>query len=79
VNYKTRRVTILALGWESWMGTLKKDKAANLIALDSYPFDDLHLLAEKKHWRFVMKDGRSRPAMQIMTCLGIISEEIPFD
>lgn len=34
-------------------GTPKKAKAANLIALDSYPFDDLHLLAHKKHLRFV--------------------------
>jgi len=47
VNYKTGQVAILALGWESWMGILKKDKVANLIALDSYSFDDL-LLAHRQ-------------------------------
>jgi imidazolonepropionase-like amidohydrolase len=47
-----------ALGWEAWMGTLGPGKVADLIVLDSNPLDDLHVLADKKHLQFVMKDGR---------------------
>jgi len=47
-----------ALGWEQWMGTLEPDKIADLIVLDSNPLDDLHVLANKEHLQFVMKDGR---------------------
>jgi imidazolonepropionase-like amidohydrolase len=46
-----------ALGWYSWMGTLEKDKAADLIVVDSNPLDDLRVLADKTHLQFVMKDG----------------------
>ncbi len=46
------------LGWESWLGTLDKGKAADLIVLDTDPLDDLRLLADKSHLRWVMKDGR---------------------
>jgi len=46
-----------ALGWEAWMGTLEPGKVADLIVLDSNPLDDLHVLADKKHLQFVMKDG----------------------
>lgn len=53
------------------MGSLKKDKAANLIALDSYPFDDLHLLAYKKHLEFVMKEGR------VAACHARMSDDLP--
>ena len=49
---------LLVASYLWWMGALEKEKAANLIALDSYPFDDLHLLAHKKHLRFVMKAGK---------------------
>ena len=47
-----------ALGWEAWMGTLEPGRVADLIVLDSNPLDDLHVLADKKHLQFVMKDGR---------------------
>jgi imidazolonepropionase-like amidohydrolase len=46
-----------ALGWDAWLGTLEKDKVADLIVLDSNPLDDLRLIADKKHLEFVMKDG----------------------
>ena len=47
-----------ALGWESWLGTLEKGKAADLIVLDADPLEDLRIIADKKHLQFVMKDGR---------------------
>ena len=47
-----------ALGWDSWMGTLEKGKVADLIVLNSNPFEDLRVLADKKHLQFVMKGGR---------------------
>jgi imidazolonepropionase-like amidohydrolase len=47
-----------ALGWDSWLGTLETGKVADLIALDSNPLDDLHILADKKHLQLVMKDGK---------------------
>jgi imidazolonepropionase-like amidohydrolase len=47
-----------ALGWDSWLGTLEKDKIADLIVLDANPLDDLRLLADKNHLRFVIKDGQ---------------------
>jgi imidazolonepropionase-like amidohydrolase len=47
-----------ALGWETWMGTLEKDKAADLIVVDASPLDDLRVLADGSHLKFVMKDGR---------------------
>ncbi len=46
------------LGWESRLGTLEPGKAADLIVLDEDPLDDLRLLADKRHLRFVMQDGR---------------------
>jgi imidazolonepropionase-like amidohydrolase len=46
-----------ALGWDSWLGTLEKDKVADLIVLDTNPLDDLRTIADKKHLQFVMKDG----------------------
>jgi len=46
-----------ALGWDSWMGTLETGKAADLIALNSNPLDDLRVLADKRYLQFVMKDG----------------------
>ena len=47
-----------ALGWEAWLGTLEKDKAADLIVLDANPLEDLRLVAQKKHLQFVMQDGQ---------------------
>jgi imidazolonepropionase-like amidohydrolase len=47
-----------ALGWSSWLGTLEKDKVADLIVLDSNPLDDLRIFADKKRLQFVMKDGQ---------------------
>ena len=47
-----------ALGWDSWMGTLEKDKVADLVILDVDPLDDLRVIADKKHLKFVMKEGR---------------------
>ncbi len=47
-----------ALGWNSWLGTLEKGKAADLIMLDANPLDDLRAIADKKRLQFVMKDGR---------------------
>ena len=47
-----------ALGWESMLGTLEAGKVADLIVLDTNPLDDLRLLADKNHLRFVMKDGK---------------------
>jgi imidazolonepropionase-like amidohydrolase len=46
-----------ALGWEAWMGTLEPGKVADLIVLDANPLEDLHVLADKQHLQFVMKDG----------------------
>ena len=46
-----------AIGWDSWMGTLEKGKAADLIVLDSNPLDDLRVVADKQKLQFVMKDG----------------------
>jgi imidazolonepropionase-like amidohydrolase len=46
-----------ALGWDSWLGTLQKDKVADLIVLDSNPLNDLRVIADKTHLQFVMKDG----------------------
>ncbi|HEX5840761.1 MAG TPA: amidohydrolase family protein [Anaerolineales bacterium] len=46
------------LGWDGWLGTLEKGKAADLIVLDENPLDDLRLLADKSHLRLVMKDGQ---------------------
>jgi imidazolonepropionase-like amidohydrolase len=46
------------LGWESRLGTLEPGKAADLIVLDADPLDDLRLLADKRHLRFVMQSGR---------------------
>jgi imidazolonepropionase-like amidohydrolase len=47
-----------ALGWDSWLGTLEKDKVADLIVLDANPLDDLRLLADRKRLLYVMKDGQ---------------------
>jgi imidazolonepropionase-like amidohydrolase len=47
-----------ALGWDSWLGTLEKDKVADLIVLDANPLDDLRILADRKHLRFVMQEGK---------------------
>jgi imidazolonepropionase-like amidohydrolase len=46
-----------ALGWDSWLGTLEAGKVADLIVVDSNTLDDLRILADKKHLKFVMKDG----------------------
>lgn len=46
-----------ALGWDSWTGTLEKDKVADLIVVDSNPLNDLRVLADKTRLQFVMKDG----------------------
>jgi imidazolonepropionase-like amidohydrolase len=46
-----------ALGWDSWLGTLEKGKAADLIVFDANPLDDLRTIADKKRLQFVMKDG----------------------
>jgi imidazolonepropionase-like amidohydrolase len=51
-----------ALGWNSWLGSLEKDKVADLIVMDANPLDDLRTIAEKKHLQFVMKEG------QIVAC-----------
>lgn len=47
-----------ALGWDSWLGTLEAGKVADLIIFDVNPLDDLRVLADKNHLRFVMKDGQ---------------------
>lgn len=47
-----------ALGWDSWLGTLEKDKVADLIVLDANPINDLRTIADKKRLQFVMKDGQ---------------------
>ena len=47
-----------AIGWDAWLGTLEKDKVADLIVLDANPLDDLRLLADKSHLRFVMQEGK---------------------
>jgi imidazolonepropionase-like amidohydrolase len=47
-----------ALGWDPWMGTLERDKVADMIVLDANPLEDLRRVADKRHLQFVMKDGR---------------------
>ncbi len=47
-----------ALGWDSWLGTLEKDKVADLIVLSANPLEDLRRFADKKCLQFVMKDGQ---------------------
>ncbi len=47
-----------ALGWASWLGTLEKNKAADLIVMDANPVEDLRRIADKKSLQFVMKDGQ---------------------
>ena len=46
------------LGWGTWLGTLEAGKVADLIVVDSNPLDDLRLLADQGHLRFVLKDGQ---------------------
>jgi imidazolonepropionase-like amidohydrolase len=58
-----------ALGWDSWLGTLEKDKVADMIVLDANPQDDLRFIADKKHLQFVMKDG------QVVACH--VDHELP--
>jgi imidazolonepropionase-like amidohydrolase len=47
-----------ALGWASWLGTLEKDKVADLIVLDDSPLEDLRRIADKTTIQFVMKNGQ---------------------
>jgi imidazolonepropionase-like amidohydrolase len=47
-----------ALGWDSWLGTLEKGKAADLIVFDANPLDDLRVIANKECLQFVMKNGK---------------------
>jgi imidazolonepropionase-like amidohydrolase len=46
-----------ALGWDEWMGTLESGKVGDLMVVDSNPLEDLRVLADKNHLKFVMKDG----------------------
>jgi imidazolonepropionase-like amidohydrolase len=52
------RNTAEALGWENKLGTIEKEKLADMIIIDGDPLKDIKILQNKQKILKVMKDGK---------------------